>query len=56
MWEFGALAALLTGSGLLIGLYLPSIGLGGWLAASLLLIFAFVGRRAALWELTGAWI
>ena len=42
MREFGALAALLIGSGLLIGLYLPTVGLGGWVAASLLLIFAFV--------------
>ena len=48
MREFGALAALLIGSGLLIGLYLPTVGLGGWVAASLLLIFAFVGRRVAL--------
>jgi hypothetical protein len=49
MWEFGALAALLIGSGLLIGLYLPTaLTLGGWLTAAILLVFAFAGRRAAL--------
>ena len=49
MWEFGALAALLIGSGLLIGLYLPTaFALGGWLTAVILLVFAFAGRRAAL--------
>jgi hypothetical protein len=49
MWEFGALAALLIGPGLLIGLYLPAdISLGGWLTAAILLVFAFVGRRTAL--------
>jgi hypothetical protein len=41
-------AALLIGPGLLIGLYLPApISLGGWLTAALLLLFAFLGRRAA---------
>jgi hypothetical protein len=49
MWEFGVLAALLIGSGLLIGLYLPTaLALGGWLTAAILLVFAFAGRRAAL--------
>jgi hypothetical protein len=34
---------------MLIGLYLPAeVSLGGWLTAAILLIFAFVGRRAAL--------
>jgi hypothetical protein len=48
MWEFGALAAMLIGPGLLIGLHLPAdVSLGGWLTAALLLIFAFVGRWAA---------
>jgi len=48
MWQFGVLAALLIGSGLLIGLYLPTaLALGGWLTAAILLVFAFVGRRAA---------
>jgi hypothetical protein len=49
MWQFGVLAALLIGSGLAIGIYLPTaLSLGGWLTASVLLVFAFIGRRAAL--------
>jgi hypothetical protein len=48
MWQFGALAALLIGSGLAIGMYLPSVfSLGGWLTAVMLLVFAFVGRSVA---------
>jgi len=48
MWQFGVLAALLIGSGLFIAIYLPTtLSLGGWLAASMLLVFAFIGRRAA---------
>ncbi len=49
MWQFGALAALLIGSGVVLGLYLPMPpSFGGWLTASLLLVFALIGRRAAL--------
>jgi hypothetical protein len=49
MWQFGVLAALLIGSGLLIGMYLPAIfSLGGWSTAVMLLVFAFVGRSVAL--------
>jgi hypothetical protein len=49
MWQFGVLAALLIGSGVLIGMYLPAIfSLGGWLTALMLLAFAFVGRSVAL--------
>jgi len=49
MWQFGVLAVLLIGSGLLIGMYLPSIfSLGAWSTALMLLVFAFVGRRVAL--------
>jgi hypothetical protein len=49
MWQFGILAAFLIGSGLAIGLYLPSVfSLGGWLTALTLLVFAFVGRGVAL--------
>ena len=48
MWQFGLLSALLIGSGMLIGLYLPTaLSLGAWITAVLLLIFAFVGRQAA---------
>ena len=48
MWQFGVLAALLIGSGVMIGLYLPTaLSFGGWLTASVLFVFAFVGRRAA---------
>ena len=51
MWQFGVLAALLIGSGLFIGLYLPTaLALGGWLTAAILLVFAFVGRKVALSE------
>jgi hypothetical protein len=51
MWQFGALAAALLGSGVVIGLYFPSIfSLGAWLTAAILLIFAFVGRSVALSE------
>jgi hypothetical protein len=49
MWQFGVLAAFLIGSGLLIGMYLPSIfSLGGWSTAVMLLVFAFVGRSVVL--------
>jgi len=49
MWQFCVLAALLIGSGMLIALYLPTaLSLGAWTTAVLLLIFAFVGRRAAM--------
>jgi hypothetical protein len=50
MWEFAVLSALLIGSGTVIGLYMPvaALSLGGWSTAVLLLIFAFVGRRAAV--------
>ena len=48
MWQFGVLAALLIGSGLLVGMYIPSVfSLGAWLAAVVLLAFAFVGKAAA---------
>jgi hypothetical protein len=48
MWQFGILAAFLIGSGLAIGLYVPSVfSLGGWLTALALLVFAFVGRSVA---------
>ncbi len=48
MWQFGMLAALLVGSGLVIGLYVPSVfSLGAWLTAVVLLVFAFIGRSVA---------
>ena len=51
MWQFGVLAALLLGSGFLIGMYVPSVfSLGGWLTAVVLLVFAIVGRGVALAE------
>jgi hypothetical protein len=51
MRQFGVLAALLIGSGLLIGMYLPTaLTLGGWLTAALLLVFAFTGRGVVLSE------
>jgi hypothetical protein len=49
MWQFGALAAVLLGGGIVIGLYLSSFfSLGGWYTAMVLLIFAFVGRTVAV--------
>ena len=48
MWQFGVLAAVLVGAGVGIGMYVPSMfSLGGWVTAAALLVFAFVGRRAA---------
>jgi hypothetical protein len=51
MPQFGVLAALLIGAGVVIGLYVPSaFSLGAWLTAALLLLFAFIGRSVALRE------
>lgn len=51
MWQFGILAAVLLGAGIVIGLYLSSsFSLGGWFTAVVLLIYAFVGRSIALRE------
>jgi hypothetical protein len=48
MWQFAGLCAVLVTSGVAIGLYLPEpISLGAWLTATLLFLFAFVGRHAA---------
>lgn len=48
MRAYAALAAILIAAGLLIGLYVPSpFALGGWLAAFLFLVFAFVFRANA---------
>jgi hypothetical protein len=48
---FGVLAALLIGSGLLIGLYMPTpLSFGGWLTSLILLVFAFIGRWIVLSE------
>jgi hypothetical protein len=41
MWEYGALAALLVGGGVVLGLFFPNaFSLGGWVTASVLLFFA----------------
>jgi hypothetical protein len=49
MRQFIALAGLLLVPGLLIGLYAPSMGTwSGWFAGIVLVVFAFVGRAAAL--------
>jgi hypothetical protein len=51
MWQFGPLAAILIGSGLAIGLYGSEIfSLAGWITATILLVFAFIGRVVALRE------
>ena len=48
MWQFGALAAVLVGLGVVIGMYLPTVfSLGGWLTAATLLVFAIIGRSVA---------
>ncbi len=49
MRQFAVLAGLLVGSGLIIGLCVPTVfSLGGWVTAAALLVFAFVGSNAAL--------
>ncbi len=49
MWQFAGLCAVLVGSGLALGMYLPHpVSLGAWLTAIVLLIFAFTGRSTAL--------
>lgn len=49
MWQFGVLAAVLIGAGLVIAYYLPQpISSGAWFTAMALLVFAFVGRNVAL--------
>jgi hypothetical protein len=51
MWQFGILAASLLGARLAIALHMPStFSLRGWFIAFALLVFAFVGRSAALGE------
>lgn len=51
MWQFGALAGALIGSGTLLGLYGPPVfSLGGWLSAVIYIVFAFIGRSVALKE------
>jgi hypothetical protein len=48
MWQFGALAAVFVGAGLMIGLYAQhTFSLGGWFSAVVLLLFAFIGRSVA---------
>jgi hypothetical protein len=48
MWQFAGLCAALVASGVAIGMYLPNpLSLGAWLTASLLFLFAFVGRHVA---------
>jgi hypothetical protein len=51
MWQFGVLAAVLIGAGVVIGLYAFSLfSLGGWFTAIVLFVFAFVGRSVVLRE------
>jgi hypothetical protein len=51
MWQFGGLAAILIGAGLMLGLYAQdTFSLGGWVTAVVLLLFAFIGRGVALRE------
>ena len=49
MRQFAVLAALLISSGIVLGLYLPTaLTLGGWMTATVLLAFAFIGRHTVL--------
>jgi hypothetical protein len=49
MRQFAVLAALLISCGVFIGLYLPkATTLGGWITATALLAFAFIGRYTVL--------
>ncbi len=51
MRQFGILAAVLLGAGVIIGLYLPFLfSLGAWFTAIVLLVFALIGRSVALRE------
>jgi hypothetical protein len=51
MKQFGALAAVLIGLGVVLGMRVPNMpNAGAWATAVLLLVFAFVGRQVALAE------
>ena len=51
MRMFGVLATLLVLGGAGLALYGPAIfGLGGWLTAALLILFAFIGRQIVMQE------
>lgn len=51
MKMFGGLAGLLVAIGAGLGLYGPPLfSLGGWITAAILILFAFIGRRAVLQE------
>lgn len=48
MWEFAGLCATLVAGGVAIGMYLPKpLCLGAWFTATVLFLFAFVGRHVA---------
>jgi hypothetical protein len=48
MKQFGVLAAVLIGLGVVLGMRVPNMpNVGVWATAVLLLVFAFVGRHAA---------
>jgi hypothetical protein len=48
MWQFAGLCAALVAGGVALGMYLPNpLSLGAWLTATLLFVFAFVGRHVA---------
>jgi len=51
MSHFAVLGGAMITAGLAIGLYVPgSYGLGGWVGASLLVLFGFVGGNAVARE------
>jgi uncharacterized protein DUF7010 len=49
MWHFGALAAIMIGAGVGMGLTLKGhFSLGGWFTACVLLLFAYIGRSVVM--------
>jgi hypothetical protein len=51
MWQFGGLAAVLIGAGVMMGMVVKGpFSLGGWFTAGVLLLFAFLGRSLVLRE------
>jgi hypothetical protein len=51
MWQYGALAATLIGSGVAVGLLWPNVfDLGGWLTSGALVLFALIIWRTKVWK------
>lgn len=51
MWQYGALAGILIGGGVTVGLLWPTVfGLGGWLTGAVLVLFALVIWSGKVWK------